>query len=111
MRQIVLGIVLHLFVGTLGVWAHDSSSGGTLADRGEPTLAAAIIPAAPGQLLVAAEPVIQLTPEDQVLSCSEVCTTFYAQCFDDCTETSCADHGCGFPNGYSSGTCYCSYCW
>lgn len=42
--------------------------------------------------------------------CEPVCGTYYAACAEDCTEEGCYSRGCGYPNGWSQGTCSCSYC-
>lgn len=42
--------------------------------------------------------------------CSAVCGTYFALCREDCTEEGCYAIGCGYPNGWSQGTCSCSFC-
>lgn len=42
--------------------------------------------------------------------CEAVCGTYYAACAEDCTEAGCYSRGCGYPNGWSQGTCSCSFC-
>lgn len=93
---------------------------GGAAFAGDETVAPAQLPeeiTAPAPLANEVSPETPTLPEQPALSflyasCSQVCTSFHAYSYGDCTDTNCYARGCGAPNYFDSGTCtcYCSYC-
>lgn len=106
-KRILWMSLIALAFGMPGVWAGDA---GAAAPEGRTVQPPASSPAnAVETVSLPDQPALDFI---YASSCSEVCTTFHAYSYDDCTDVNCYALGCGAPNGFDWGTCTCScsYC-